>query len=154
MAVSPNAERTRRKSFRSMLVVPVLLAIVLLVLVLIGREVGVKKEILYGLEQFRDLVAEYQAENGRLPSREYVHSMDLSARVSVGSFAYNGEELSVDSPEDSILVYSSLLEFQFLASARAVLYLSGELAWRSDEQFEEEMAVQTQRLNRQMMMTD
>ena len=153
-AVSPNAELTRRRSFRTMLVIPVLLAIVLLVLVFIGRELTVKKEFLYALEQLRDLIAKFQAAQGRLPSREYVCTLDLSARVSVWSFTYNGEELWEDSAEDSILAYSSLLEFQLLESGRAVLYLNGELAWRSVEQFEEEMAAQKQRLNRRMLMTD
>lgn len=153
-AVSPNAERTRRRSFRSMLIIPVLLAIVLLVLVFIGREAMVKKEFLHGLDQLRDQIADYQAANGRLPSREYIQDLDLSARASVRSFTYDGEDLSVDSPKDSILAYSSLLEFRFLESGLAVLYLNGELAWLSAEQFDEEMTAQRQRINRRIMMTD
>ena len=61
-AVPPDVERSRRRSFRSMLVVPVLLAIVLLVLVFVGREWMQKKEALYSLGQLRDLIADYQTE--------------------------------------------------------------------------------------------
>jgi len=129
----PSAQKySRGENVRRMLLGPAVLAIGLVLVILLGR----------------DLLARIRKTHAVLPTPGEVSSFDLGGRVSTGSIVYDSKGIAPDSPGEVLLAYTQPLSLIILPEGRWVLWHSGKTAWLSLSQFEQELLKRRQFLNR------
>ena len=152
-SVENAVHRTRRSQFLRRLVVPIVLAVLVLVLVLVGRERVARQDYDASLERLSEMIVEYKSgHDGQLPSQDELTSFELNARkLRTWDLHYSGDRILNDSPADTILLYTPYLDLLIYSSGHAVLYLDGETAWLSREELEQKLLKDKQFYNRRVL---
>ena len=145
--------RARRSRFLQRLVVPVVLAVVLVMMVLVGRERIARQAYDVFLERLSAMIVEYRSgHDGELPSQDELTSFELKARnLTLWEVHYNGDRIFNDSPADTILIWTPYLDLWFYPSGHAVLYLDGQSAWLGREELEQKLLEDKQFYNRRVL---
>ncbi|MCH9021551.1 MAG: hypothetical protein IID32_02165 [Planctomycetes bacterium] len=154
-SVEDAAYRARRRRFLQRLVVPIVLAVVLVMVVLVGRERVARQAYDVFLEKISAMIIEYRSgHDGQFPSQEELTSFELKARnLTLWEVHYNGDRILNESPPDTILLYTPYLDLWFYPSGHAVLYLDldGKTAWLGREELEQKLLEDKQDYNRRVL---
>ena len=145
--------RTRRNQFLRRLVIPIVLAVVLVVMVLVGRERVARQDFDMSLAKLYEMIVEYRSgHDGELPSQDELTLFELNARnLRLWEVHYNGDRILSDSPADTILLYTPYLDLWFYPSGHAVLYFDGQTAWLGREELEQKLLEDKQFYNRRVL---
>ena len=128
--VETSIQQTRRRRFVRMWILPVLLAVLFILLVILGHDLFVKNEYMRFMESISREITKYSNANNHLPSRQTFLRFDIKSRnLNITSVQYEDYLILVDSPPQTVLAYSPLTNFRFLANGHVVIYLDGTLAW-------------------------
>lgn len=139
--------QSRRKNLRRMLVLPLTLMAVVVLLVFVARDMRIRQERLTAMEALGEQMSEFREEKGRLPTEDEFRKFRTTNRTSINSVAYDRERILDDSPADTVLAYTSPLDFRFLANGHAVLYVGGEVEWVDREAMATMLKQREQRYN-------
>ena len=145
--------RTRRNQFLRRLVIPVVPAVVLVLLVLVGRERVARQDYDASLAQLNAMIVAYRAgHHGQLPSQDELTSFELNARnLRLWDVHYNGDRILSESPPHTILLYTPYLDLWFYPGGHAVLYLDGQTAWLGREELEQKLLEDKQYYNTRVL---
>jgi len=153
-SVENAVSRARRSQFLRRLVIPIVLAVLVLVLVLVGRERIARQDYETSLEKLHAMIVEYRAghHDGKLPSQDELTTFELNARnLKVWDLHYNVDRDLSDWPADMILLYTPYLDLWFYPSGHVVLYLDGQRAWLGRDEIEQKLLEDKQFYNRRVL---
>lgn len=139
--------QSRRKNLRRMLALPLVLMAVVILLVLVGRDLRVRQERLTAMEALGEQISEFREEKGELPAEAEFREFRTTNRTSINSVSYDRERILDDSPADTVLAYTSPLDFLLFESGHAVLYMGGEVEWVNPEALTKMLKKREQRYN-------
>ena len=142
----------RRANVMRTLVVPVLLGIVLVVLLLVGREWLIKREFADGMKRLGEQIDTFVQTHGRFPSPEQVKKFDLKSR-SLGEdrVSYPDTAIPQEPPPRMLLAHSPELDLKILSGGYVVLYVDGGTAWVDAQRLEELLRERNQLFSRSIM---
>jgi len=129
--------RSRRIVLARRLFLPVLGTFLLVVFILVGREWTNKQEYLNGIQDLQKKIEAFEKEKGRLPYPGEILQFDLTSRIKAEGIRYEAEFILDDSPAESPLAYTGLLQLRFFTSGHAVLAKSGKVDWLTSTELEE-----------------
>ena len=135
-----SVQHRRRRNLLRKLLIPIVFAMMVLALVLLGREWLARHECLSGMRELGQRVRAFEESHGRLPSREQVLEFELHSRLKMKSVNYDETRILPDSQPDTPLAYSSPIKLRYLRGGRAVLECSGTVRWLDEETFQQRLA--------------
>ena len=127
--------QTRRTYLRRMLIFPVILAIVLIFVLMLGRERLVRREYLAAMQQLGISIEAFRNAHNRLPAPEQLITFDLKSRsLQADKVHYPDTYIPNDIPGDMVLAYAPKPHMRFLQAKHCVLYANGSIEWLDTQQ--------------------
>ena len=145
--------RTRRSRFLRRLVIPIVLAVLVLAVVLVGRERVARQDYETSMAKMYAMIVEYRASHDEYyPSQDELALFELNARsLMVFDLHYNGDRILNESPAETILLYTPYLDLRLYSSGHAVLYLDGHTEWLGRTLLEQKLLEDKQFYNRMVL---
>lgn len=117
-----------------------------------GRNATVKTDFQQGMTQISRQIVDFRQSHSRLPRQDEFLAFELQARsFSLDRIQYGYHFILEDSPEDTVLAYSPLPKLWLATPQRLVIYLNGEMAWRSPEDLLQAVTRRNQHYNKQIL---
>jgi hypothetical protein len=133
-----------------MAIIPVFLAIVLIGVMVVGREPLARKEVLNTLRQVGEQVKAFEAAHGRLPGRTELLNFQLTSRYNWANIDYDPLRIVPDSPPDTVLAYLPARHFRLRGDWHGVLLRDYTALWLSPAELQQKLDEREQRYNRHL----
>ena len=143
IADSIEANRTshRRSHFRKKLILSVIFAFLLLIILLFGRERLARQEYNKTLQLLTKKIDTFKSNHGNLPNQNQFQQFNVKSRnLSSEALNYQIDQIVSDSPPESILVYSPILQSRFYPPGCGIIRLDGQIKWFSAAELEKQIA--------------
>ena len=141
--------QTHRTYLRRMLLLPVILAIALIVVPMLGREWLVRREYFAAMQQLSLSIEAFRNAHNRLPTLEQLITFDLKSRnLQPHRVNYPDTYIPNDIPGDMVLAYSPNPRIRFLQPRHCVLYADGSIEWIDSQQLAPLLEQRLQFLNK------
>ncbi len=128
-----SARHIRQVRLLRISILPVMFALIVIMAVIIFRNYATRNEIILGMETVGKQIEAFHKANNAWPSHIQFQTFNLKSRnISLSSITYEPEQILKNSPHDTVLAYSPMVDMLFMPPGHAVLYLDGQVKWVSD----------------------
>lgn len=142
----------RRSNLLHKLVYSAILVILLLVLLLFGREKLAIHQYVKSLQSLSNQLDTFKSDHKVLPTVDQFEQFDYSSRnLSKETIIYRIGQIVPDCPEDTILIHTNILHLRFFTSGCGVILLNGKVQWLEAQDFLEKLEKDQQFYNSQII---
>jgi len=146
-----SVQQHRRSSMIRMLTISVVIAALVIVLPLLGREWLARRECINGMKELGQQITEFEKTYNHLPSREQILEFELKSRLNVNNVKYDKMQILPDSPDDTPLAYYPLIKLRFISSGHAMLERSGQVRWINEKALQEKLEQRERHYNSKIL---
>lgn len=150
-SVLPPVVQSRRINLLRMLLLPLLLAILLIVFIMMGRDRLVQNNYLEGMQELGRQIQQYQAVHKKLPTKQEITAFPIYKRMNLESIQYDETHIISGCPEDTILAYTNPIRLRFRKSGLAALSVGGKVDWIDQEELKRRLEVRERYYNQKII---
>ncbi len=147
----PPVVQSRRTSLLRMLLLPLLLALVLIVFIMMGRDRLVQNNYLEGMQELGRQIQQYQAVHKKLPTKQEITTFPIYKRMNLQAIQYDETHIISGCPDDTILAYTNPIQLRFRKSGLAALSVGGKVDWIDQEELKRRLEVRERYYNQKIM---
>ena len=139
-SIKAEQSTSRRHNLLKKLIVSVILVLMLLALLLFGRERIAIQEYSKALLDLSRQIESFKSQHQRLPTLNQFQQFKIDSRnLSIGVLTYRIDQIVPGSPPETILVYSPMLNSFFYTPGCGIIQLDGRVKRLVEQDFHEKL---------------